>query len=52
MVKTRSPANVIFGCSRPAGKLPVNIPAVVEDAAGNLSYGTEILYERGYGLEY
>ncbi len=42
----------VFGCSRPEGKVPVNIPAVTEDAAGNLSYGTEYLYRRGFGLGY
>ena len=42
----------VFGCSRPSGKVPVNIPVVAEDAAGNLSYGTEILYKRGFGLGY
>ena len=42
----------IFGCNRPTGKVPVNIPMVEEDAGGNLSYGTKILYERGFGLVY
>ena len=42
----------VFGCSRPEGKVPVNIPVVTEDAAGNLSYGTEYLYRRGFGLGY
>ena len=42
----------VFGCNRPAGKVPVNIPVVEEDADGNLSYGTKVLYERGFGLVY
>ena len=42
----------VFGCNCPAGKLPVNIPIVEEDADGNLSYGTKNLYERGFGLVY
>ena len=42
----------VFGLNNPVGKVPVNLPVVVEDAAGNLSYGTEYLYKRGYGLGY
>lgn len=42
----------VFGCNRPTGTVPINIPTVEEDAGGNLFYGTKILYERGFGLVY
>ncbi len=40
----------IFGLNNPRGKLPVNVPMVEEQDDGTLSYGTDILYERGFGL--
>ena len=41
-----------FGGNTPKGKLSVNIPKVLEQADGTLSYGTEYLYQRGYGLSW
>ena len=40
----------IFGYNSPKGKLPVNIPVVEEKEDGTLEYGTDILYERGFGI--
>ena len=40
----------IFGFNAPSGTLPVNIPVIEEGADGTLSYGIDLLYERGYGL--
>ena len=42
----------IFGENPPKGHLPVNIPVVEEQPDGTLKYGTEYLYERGFGLTY
>ena len=42
----------IFGENPPTGHLPVNIPVVEEQPDGTLKYGTEYLYERGFGLTY
>ena len=40
----------IFGYNSPKGKLPVNIPVVEEKEDGTLGYGSEIMYERGFGI--
>ncbi len=40
----------VFGGNNPAGVLPVNIPVIEENADGSLSYGSEYLYKRGFGL--
>ena len=40
----------VFGGNSPAGVLPVNIPVIEENADGSLSYGSEYLYKRGFGL--
>ncbi|WP_051192223.1 glycoside hydrolase family 3 protein [Butyrivibrio sp. VCB2001] len=42
----------IFGANTPKGHLPVNVPVVEESEDGTLKYGTEYLYERGFGLTY
>jgi beta-N-acetylhexosaminidase len=42
----------IFGYNSPKGKLPVNIPVVEEKEDGTLEYGSDILYERGYGISF
>ena len=42
----------VFGANIPTGTLPVNLPVILEDEDGALSYGDEILYERGFGLTY
>lgn len=43
---------ILFGGGSPSGRLPVNIPEIVEDEEGKLRYSDSILYERGFGLEY
>ena len=40
----------VFGENTPSGILPVNIPVIVENEDGTLEYGTEWLYEGGFGL--
>ena len=40
-----------FGQSTPQGSLPVNIPKVTTNEAGETEYSEELLYERGYGLK-
>lgn len=42
----------VFGFNAPSGRLPVNIPVIEEQADGTLSYGRDLLYERGFGLVY
>jgi len=42
----------IFGANSPQGITPVNIPVIIRGEDGALSYGTELLYERGFGLTY
>ncbi len=42
----------IYGANTPKGHLPVNVPVVEESEDGTLKYGTEYLYERGFGLTY
>ena len=38
----------IFGDGDMPGRLPIDIPALEADSDGKLSYGEQILYERGY----
>lgn len=38
----------VFGANKPSGRLPVNIPKVVEKSDGTLEYGDEIQYPRGF----
>ena len=42
----------IFDNMPPAGTLPVNVPAVVEQADGTVSPTSDMLYERGFGMTY
>jgi beta-N-acetylhexosaminidase len=42
----------IFGFNEPAGRLPVNVPVIESREDGTLSYGSDILYERGFGLSF
>ena len=42
----------IFGFNPAAGRLPVNIPVIEEQEDGALSYGSDLLYERGFGLSF
>lgn len=42
----------IFGFNEPAGRLPVNVPVIESREDGTLSYGSNILYERGFGLSF
>lgn len=37
----------IFGANKARGHLPVNVPEVVKNSDGTLSYGEAFLYERG-----
>ena len=41
-----------FGGNEPAGKLPVNLPVIEENEDGTITVGSELLYEKGYGLSY
>lgn len=41
----------VFGYNSPKGKLPVNTQVVEEKEDGTQEYGSEILYERGFGIE-
>ena len=41
-----------FGGNDPVGKLPVNIPVIETNEDGTITVGSELLYERGYGLSY
>lgn len=40
----------IFGSNKPQGHLPVNIPEVITNTDGTLSYGKTFLYDRGFGI--
>ena len=40
----------IFGANKARGHLPVNVPEVVKNSDGTLSYGEAFLYERGDGI--
>ncbi|MBQ2640853.1 MAG: hypothetical protein IJG15_02520 [Lachnospiraceae bacterium] len=42
----------IFGFNPAAGRLPVNIPVIEEQEGCALSYGSDFLYERGFGLSF
>ena len=42
----------IFDNMPPTGKLPVNVPTVVEAEDGSVSYGSDVLYERGSSKTY
>ena len=42
----------IFGFNPPTGRLPVNVPVIESREDGTLSYGSDILYERGFGLSF
>ena len=42
----------IFGFNPPTGRLPVNVPGIESREDGTLSYGSDILYERGFGLSF
>ena len=44
--------DTVLGLNKPSGKLPVNIPKVIEQPDGTLAYSKEFLYERGYGLSW
>lgn len=44
--------DTVFGLNKPSGKLPVNIPKVIEQPDGTLAYSKEFLYERGFGLSW
>ena len=41
----------IFGANEPKGILPVSLPVIETAEDGTISYGEDILYERGYGLK-
>ena len=41
----------VFGGFEPSGTLPVNIPVIEEAPDGNVLYGSEYLYERGYSVK-
>lgn len=41
----------VFGQSVPQGVLPVNVPKLETDAAGEAVFSDEILFERGFGLQ-
>ena len=41
-----------FGGNEPVGKLPVNLPVIEENEDGTITVGSELLYEKGYGLSY
>ncbi len=45
-----SAVETVFGHISPKGKLPVNIPKVEENPDGTLRFGTEFIYQRGFGL--
>ena len=40
----------IFAESVPQGTLPVNIPKIIENEDGSISYSDQLLYERGFGI--
>ncbi len=40
----------VFAESVPQGTLPVNIPKIIENEDGSISYSDQLLYERGYGI--
>ncbi len=41
---------IIAGKNKASGKLPVNIPEIIVNDDGSVTYGTKLLYERGAGL--
>ena len=41
---------ILFGGSTPVGRLPIDLPVILENEDGTLMYGREQLYERGFGL--
>lgn len=42
----------LFDNVAPTGTLPVNIPAITTAADGTVSYSNDVLYPRGFGLNY
>jgi beta-N-acetylhexosaminidase len=40
----------VFAESVPQGTLPVNIPKIIENEDGSISYSDQLLYERGFGI--
>ena len=40
----------VFAETVPQGVLPVNIPKIIENEDGSISYSDELLYERGFGI--
>ncbi len=44
--------DTVFGINNPSGKLPVNVPKVVEQPDGTQRFSDENLYDRGFGLTY
>lgn len=42
----------MFDSPSVVGKLPVEVPGIVEARGGELHYSSETLYERGFGLQY
>ena len=42
----------LFDNMPPTGSLPVNVPALVENEDGSVSYGTDVVYPSGTGLSY
>ncbi len=40
----------VFGENSATGHLPVNVPEVIENSDGTLGYGSNYLYERGFGI--
>ena len=40
-----------FGQSVPSGTLPVNVPKIIEEEDGSVSFSEEILYGRGTGIQ-
>lgn len=41
---------IVFGGSAPVGRLPIDLPVILEKEDGTLTYGRDRLYERGFGL--
>ncbi|SFC47456.1 glycoside hydrolase family 3 protein [Butyrivibrio sp. YAB3001] len=44
--------DTIFGENNAKGHLPVNVPEVIKNSDGTLNYGSNYLYERGFGITY
>ena len=40
----------VFAESVPQGTLPVNIPKIIENEDGSISYSDQLLYERSFGI--